>query len=477
MGAYVTINPTPSGDITGSGTAGYLAMFTSANVIGNSTVNQSSGNTGVGMAASASIGFGITTTAATSGTKTGFYFLQTGNTGQAASTEANGVLWSMGTRQWATGAITDQREFYIGSCAYSFVAASTITNAYGLYVEAPTAGTNATITNPYAAGFSGYVRVIADSSTINLRSLVGTPSRWAIYANQTSPSTTNYCLNGTNNQTAVNGPVDLVLKVADSTKINMDASTTQFIQATITSGASNIYSFSMGANANQTASTEIFNFRVIGNTKTWLAGAITTQRWNYFSANTAAFASASTITNSYGLYVEAATAGTNATITNNYAAGFSGAIRIIGALGSNASIMVDNSTGGYGALWSDGTQGLVFRISSGDVVQFGDINAKNKGIGFLTNGNTRVSIGASGGMTFSDANNITFNAGTGTKIGTATTEKLSFWNKTPIIQPTTGITGAARVGGGGAAVTDTDTFGGYTIAQLAAVIINTGLAA
>jgi len=81
------------------------------------------------------------------------------------------------------------------------------------------------------------------------------------------------------------------------------------------------------------------------------------------------------------------------------------------------------------------------------------------------------------GISFLDSSNIILNTTTGTKIGTATAQKLSFWNKTPIIQPTTGITGATRIGGGGATITDTDTFGGYTLAQIAQALINTGLLA
>lgn len=34
-----------------------------------------------------------------------------------------------------------------------------------------------------------------------------------------------------------------------------------------------------------------------------------------------------------------------------------------------------------------------------------------------------------------DAQNLIFNTTTGTKIGTATTQKLGFWNVTPIVQP------------------------------------------
>jgi hypothetical protein len=37
--------------------------------------------------------------------------------------------------------------------------------------------------------------------------------------------------------------------------------------------------------------------------------------------------------------------------------------------------------------------------------------------------------------TWADKLNFVFSTGTGTKFGTATTQKLSFWNATPIIQP------------------------------------------
>lgn len=40
-----------------------------------------------------------------------------------------------------------------------------------------------------------------------------------------------------------------------------------------------------------------------------------------------------------------------------------------------------------------------------------------------------------GGATFTDATNIVFNTTTGTKIGTSTSQKLAFYNSTPIVQP------------------------------------------
>jgi hypothetical protein len=39
-----------------------------------------------------------------------------------------------------------------------------------------------------------------------------------------------------------------------------------------------------------------------------------------------------------------------------------------------------------------------------------------------------------GGITLGDAQNIAFNTTTGTKIGTATTQKIGFWNATPVVQ-------------------------------------------
>jgi hypothetical protein len=79
--------------------------------------------------------------------------------------------------------------------------------------------------------------------------------------------------------------------------------------------------------------------------------------------------------------------------------------------------------------------------------------------------------------TFADAVNIAVGTSTGTKIATATSQKLGFWNATPVVQPTTAVTGAERVAGGGATVTATDTFDGYTIAQVVAALRSAGLLA
>ena len=101
------------------------------------------------------------------------------------------------------------------------------------------------------------------------------------------------------------------------------------------------------------------------------------------------------------------------------------------------------------------------------------------GVFFYTNNSTtaRLTIDSSG-LTLADSANIIVNATTGTKIATATTQKIAFWNKTPIVQPTTSITGAAFVQvNTTTAVSTASTFGGYTLDKVVAALINTGILA
>jgi hypothetical protein len=65
----------------------------------------------------------------------------------------------------------------------------------------------------------------------------------------------------------------------------------------------------------------------------------------------------------------------------------------------------------------------------------------------------------------------------GTKIGTATTQKIAFWNKTPIVQPTTSIAAATFVTNTSLIANDTATFDGYTIGQVVKALRNTGILA
>jgi hypothetical protein len=80
-------------------------------------------------------------------------------------------------------------------------------------------------------------------------------------------------------------------------------------------------------------------------------------------------------------------------------------------------------------------------------------------------------------LTLNDTYGISFGTTTGGYLGKATNQKIGFWNTTPVVQPTTAITADTFVSGVGTVLTDADTFGGYTLAQIAAILRTTGLAA
>lgn len=102
---------------------------------------------------------------------------------------------------------------------------------------------------------------------------------------------------------------------------------------------------------------------------------------------------------------------------------------------------------------------------AGSVLKVGTFKGSGGGsaraMALVTDDTARVTLAADGTtLTFADALNIVVNTSTGTKIGTATTQKLSVYNQTPIVQ--------------GSAVADAS--GGATVDAEARTAINTLLA-
>jgi len=270
--------------------------------------------------------------------------------------------------------------------------------------------------------------------------------------------------------------------------------TTQGFSATplaASSGFSIAFSFTKPNNTNQTASSEIPGWNYLGGTRQWATGNITTQRENAWGAVTYSFVGASTITNAYGNVFNSPVAGTNATITNNWSAQFNGNV-VIGSTGQLIEIKQTTNAPSYiqtGATSSifrlnSGTRSLLFETYSGDSNYFSSTGASfrirttdGNAIDFQTGNTSRVVVLATGGILMRDANNFTFNATTGTKIGTAITEKLSFWNATPIVQPTTSVAASTFVANTSMILNDTATFDGYTIGQVVKALRNIGLLA
>ena len=79
-------------------------------------------------------------------------------------------------------------------------------------------------------------------------------------------------------------------------------------------------------------------------------------------------------------------------------------------------------------------------------------------------------------LTLADGAGVSLGTATGTTVGTAPAQKLSFWGATPDVQPTTAIPPATFVAGGGI-VADAATFDGYTIGQVVAALRRAGLLA
>lgn len=196
-GTYVlSVNGTPpdaAGDVTvssGSGTVNsgtqYQMTFYAAN---GTTV---SGNTGI--TTDAINNFALAPTATTGAPNSGFNYTSPAHTALTASTEWISEKHNLSaTIQYATGALATHRGALYQGQTISFVGASTLTNAITLQIDGPTAGTNATITNPYALFInSPYWKY--GSSTIGLRFRDNTSSGIfaAAYSTNVTPSNSNH---------------------------------------------------------------------------------------------------------------------------------------------------------------------------------------------------------------------------------------------------------------------------------------------
>lgn len=162
--------------------------------------------------------------------------------------------------------------------------------------------------------------------------------------------------------------------------------------------------------------------------------------------------------------------------TSVFGVGFQDAF-VIGKNGNSFDFQLTVHSGyGPSLKFMSGTTQKANLSNSGNDFYF-DTNTTGASMYFRPGDSTTALQLTTTAMTFSNAVNIVFNTSTGSKIGTATSQKLSFWNKTPIIQPTTGITAAPFVANTSGIVNDTATFGGYTIGQIAAALINVGILA
>ena len=198
--------------------------------------------------------------------------------------------------------------------------------------------------------------IFCGTGSIKMGNSVGSTSVSAIYINKATPSNSNFAIQSAGTTLNINGgpAVDIMSDTQSMLTFNPNGGTTipfLFKGVSLNSGTF-------------TAANEVPIVKFNGNTYNWGTGTLATQRFHYLPANTVTFTAASTATNVYGLYVEAATAGTNATITNNYAAGFSGNVNVIGSLYSTGFILVDGTQGLNKVLVSDANGNASWATSS-----------------------------------------------------------------------------------------------------------------
>lgn len=168
-------------------------------------------------------------------------------------------------------------------------------------------------------------------------------------------------------------------------------------------------------------------------------------------------------------------------------------VRAQGALSTDIAFRVRNSAntldiikvqGDGNVVFSGDTTSNRFLFGDGFLISGGANIARYAGTAlikhrFTNNGTTSYFEidPANGLISTNNGMNYLFGTGTGTKLGTATTQKIGFWNATPIVQPTTAVAASTFVVGVGTAVTDASTFDGYTLSQIVKALRNTGILA
>ena len=150
------------------------------------------------------------------------------------------------------------------------------------------------------------------------------------------------------------------------------------------------------------------------------------------------------------------------------------------------------TTNGAGTVTSVGGTGTVNGLtltgtvtSSGSLTLGGTLDLSSPPAigGSAAAAGTFTNLTANTSVTLADAVNIAVNATTGTKIGTATSQKIAFYNSTPIVQPATTGTVTGFTAGSGTAVKDDSTFTGdtgataYTIGDVVKALKSLGLLA
>ena len=103
----------------------------------------------------------FSTSVANTGTQIPYTFTAPANINQTLGADIPNLMITGATKQWATGALPLQMFARFATNSIAFVGVSTATDAYNVYIDSVSQGTNATITNAYALGLGGRLGILS----------------------------------------------------------------------------------------------------------------------------------------------------------------------------------------------------------------------------------------------------------------------------------------------------------------------------
>lgn len=201
-----------------------------------------------------------------------------------------------------------------------------------LQVSSTLSVTGTSTVNGLMRGNAGALLSIGTSSTFIGERSSSFPAIW-FGVGPTATTTSNYGIGGDGTNTYLqSGSGSIFFHYNGTQRYGFRTTYATFAPQAISGGGDITFQFSAPAHLAQTASANLPVFKLTGAVKQFATGAHASLYFVHLTANTLAYVGASTANDVYNFYSEDVVAGTNATITRKWAAGFGGNIQVNGTL-------------------------------------------------------------------------------------------------------------------------------------------------